>query len=495
MNFQEYRKHDATSLAQLVKSKQVTSLELLELAIHRCEQVNGKVNAVVTKLYEQAKNDAQQSLPDTPLAGVPFLVKDLAIELKDTPYSAGCKAFTGYISKYDSDLGNRIRKSGLITFGKTNTPEFGLTPYTEGKHLGHCKNPFNLEYTPGGSSGGSASAVASGIVPLATASDGGGSIRIPASCCGLFGLKPSRGRVPLGKTYGEMWSGAVVENCVSRSVRDSAAYLDIMRGGGVGEPYLMLAPERPYVEEVGRTVEKLKIGVCTKHPLGQPVDAENIAAINNTVKLLTSLGHEVVEVELPYTMEVLSELLFTLVASETAVDVEHSAVALGRKPRASDFESNTWMLAKIGNAISGRDVAFYKRKWNEVSRKCGAFHLKYDLLLTPTLGRIPAQLGDLHNSPFEETMLKIASKLGIVALLRHTDIVDKVAEKVYGYIPYTPTANITGQPAMSVPLYWTAQNIPIGVMFTAAMGEEGVLYRLAAQLEEAQPWFDKVAEL
>lgn len=484
MNYQEYLKYDAIGLAELVKTKQVKPIELLEIAIAQCEHVNSDINAVVAKMYDYGRKQAEGPIAKSPLAGVPFLVKDLAIEMEGTPYSAGTKAYHGYVSKTDTELGRRIREAGLITFGKTNTPEFGLTPFTEGKALGICRNPNNLDYTSGGSSGGSAAAVAAGIVPIATASDGGGSIRIPASCCGLFGLKPSRGRISVGDSYGEMWGGAVVENCVTKTVRDSAAYLDTMMGPGIGEPYIVGRPDRPYLQEVGREPDKLKIGFCLTHPLGQPIDSENRAAIEKTTKLLASLGHEVEEVSLPYDLTILTDLLFTMVASETAVEVENTAKILGRKPRLSDVESNTWMLAKIGNAISGRDVAFQKRRWNDVSRQCGQFHLKYDLMLTPTLGRRPARIGELQNSKLEDGLLSFANTLGISSLIRHTNVVDQVAEKLYGFIPYTPAANLTGQPAMSVPIYRTKENLPIGAMFTAAMGRDDLLFQLAGQLEE-----------
>ena len=277
MKFEEYRKCDATALAALIKKKEVTAAEVLETAIARTEEVNGPINAVVTKLYEEARQAAQVPLPEGPLAGVPFLIKDLDVELKGTKYTGGTGLLKDYVSTESSEVVKRMQKAGLLIFGKSNTPEFGLTPFTEGKLLGNCRNPWNTEYTTGGSSGGAGAAVAAGILPMAFASDGGGSIRIPASCCGLFGIKPSRGRISNGPIAGQLWDGAVSSGVISRSVRDAAAYIDAVQGETDGDPYIIQKPEKPYAEEIKIPVGKLRIGYSYQMPKGFdfPLDPEN----------------------------------------------------------------------------------------------------------------------------------------------------------------------------------------------------------------------------
>src|ERR1043165_8179498 len=287
MTFEEYRKHDATGLAELIKKKEVTPTELLDIAIKRAEEVNPKMNAVVTKLYDLASEQLKNIDTTAPLGGVPYLIKDLGPQLKGTRYTCGSGILKDFISTENSVVTNRMLKAGLVIFGKTNTPEFGLTPWTEGKLLGVARNPWNLNHTTGGSSGGSAAAVAAGIVPMASANDGGGSIRIPASCNGIFAIKPTRGRITLGPYFGEGWGGAVCEGVVSRSVRDSALYYDLVHGSDEGDPYHVKPPEHPFTHEITRTPRKLKIGYSTKMPegLNKPIDEENVKAVAHAVKL------------------------------------------------------------------------------------------------------------------------------------------------------------------------------------------------------------------
>jgi amidase len=495
MKFEEYRKYDALGLAELISIKQVTSAELLDTAIARAQQVNPQLNAIVLELYDLARQYLNHLPAGGAFTGVPYLIKDLGPQLKGTRYTLGSRAFQNFVSPIDTEVVTRMKKAGLNIFGKTNTPEFGLTPFTESKLLKPAHNPWSLQHTTGGSSGGSAAAVAAGIVPMASANDGGGSIRIPASCCGLFGIKLSRGAVPLGPVFGEAWFGAVSEGCVSRTVRDSAAYYDAIGGPMPGEPYVVSKPAQTYASEVANPQGKYKIGYSTKHPLGHTADEENIKAIQHTVKLLKEMGHEVEEVELPFPREVLTEMLFMLVVGETAADVQMSAAFTGNKPVRKNFESNTWMLYKFGQAYKAVDFTSARRKWNMVCRQMGAFHQKYDFLLTPTLGMRPFKIGALQNSAFEETMLNILNMLGISSLLRHTNLVEQISHKIYGWIPYTPLANLTGQPSMTVPLYRSPQNLPIGVMFTGEIGRDDKLFRMAAQLEKAQPWFNEVPQL
>jgi len=490
MNFKEYRDYDALGLAQLIKNRDVSPLELLNIAIARTEDVNPKLNAVVHKLYDSAKADLVNLDKEAIFYGVPFLMKDIGTHLKGAPMSFGCRGYGNFISTEDSIVTAHIKKAGLITFAKTNTPEFGLTPYTEPELFGPTKNPWNTEHSAGGSSGGSASGVAAGISPIATANDGGGSIRIPASCCGLFGLKPSRGRVSLGPVSSESWSGAVMENCVSRSVRDSAAYLDAIQGYGYGEPYHFKSPALPYLQEIEKVPGKLKIAFSTEHSLGHPVDQECIDATQNTAKLLHNLGHEVEEVKLPWHKDDLKIAFATVIFGEVAAEIAELEKYLGRKVTLKDVEINTLSMGLLGKTYRAVDFAKAKRQWGKLSRTIGMFHQKYDLMLTPTVASVPPKIGELLNSKAEDSLAKTITSLGFGKLLKSQ--ADKIAEKTFDYIPYTPIANMTGQPSMSVPLHWSNNNLPVGVMFTGRMGEENILFRLAAQLEEAQPWFNKI---
>jgi amidase len=497
MKFTEYRQHDATSLAELIKKKEVTPAELLQTAIARAEEVNPRINAVVTKLYDLANEQLKKVDSNAPLAGVPYLIKDLGPQLKGTRYTCGSRILKDFISPENSVVTDRMIAAGLVIFGKTNTPEFGLTPWTEPELFGAARNPWNLDYTTGGSSGGSAAAVAAGIVPMASANDGGGSIRIPASCNGLFSMKPTRGRITLGPYFGEGWGGAVSEGLVSRSVRDSALYYDLVHGSTEGDPYHIKPPEHPFMHEILQKPRKLKIGFTTKMPAGlkAPVDEENIKAVLHTVQLLRSLGHEVLEVELPYRKEVLTELLYAMVYGETSATLDYIGEQRGRKPHRSEVEPNTWLLYKLGKSFSANAFALAKLKWNEVNRTMADFHAQYDLLLTPTLGMRPFEVGTMNNSYFEDLSLRLLNALGISSVIRYTGMIEKIAEKTFSWIPYAPLANITGQPSMTLPLYWTGEYLPVGTMFTAPLGDEATLFQLAAQLEKSQPWFSRVPTL
>ncbi len=490
MTFEEYRRHDALGLAGLVKKGETTPEDLLEIAIARVEQANPALNAVIHKIYDEAHAAAKQTDRTGPFAGVPFLVKDLGMEVKGVPMRTGCRGYANYVSPHDSFAVQKMRQAGLVIFGKTNTPEFGLTPFTEPLLFGPTRNPWNLERTTAGSSGGSAAAVASGMVPMATANDGGGSIRMPASCCGLFGMKPSRGRVSWGPMFGEMWNGAAVEGCVSRSVRDSAAYLDAILGAAPGDPYAIEAPKRAYLQETRENPGKLRIGFSTAHTLDLNVDPVCRQAVAHAVELLRSEGHTVDEVALPYHKEDLTKAFLTIVAGEVAAELRILGEYLGRKVQTSDVEPNTYALHLLGKSYSAADYAYAKHKWNELCRRIADFHAKYDVLLTPTLAQRPFRIGALQNTPAESRLVTIVNALGLASAVRTQ--VDPLAEKIYDWMPWTGFANMTGQPSMSVPMLWTEQeNLPVGVMFTARFGEEDLLFRLAGQIERVAPWADK----
>lgn len=495
MLFEEYRGYDAMALAEMVRKKAVSPLELLEVAIRRLEAVEPKLNSVVHRMYDEGRRMAAAAPDDAPFAGVPFLIKDLSLAVAGHPMTGGSAALRNYVPRHDTYAVQQFRKAGFIFLGKTNTPELGLTPYTESALLGPARNPWNPDYSPGGSSGGAAAAVAAGITPISTASDGGGSIRIPAAFCGIFGLKPSRGRISLGPDTGDWWSGAVVEGCVSRSVRDTAAFLDVMQGYRPGDPVRIEPPQRPFLDEVRTPPGSLRIGWSADHLLGGHIDPQCMAALSHSVKLLQSLGHQVEEVRLPWKAEALTGAFLTMVVGETAAELHRIRTLLGRPLTAADTELNTRALAGLGETLSAREFAYQRRAWNEISRQAAEFHAKYDLLLTPTVTTPPFRTGELANTPAENRLLRVLVRFSLFKLARRMGAVDQLAQKVFERIPFTPIANMTGQPSMSVPLYWTPEGMPVGVMLTAGTGEEAVLLRLAAQLEQAQPWFGRVPVL
>lgn len=493
MTFEEYRQYDALGLAALVRRGEVAATELVDIAIARLEAVNPRLNAVIHFRLEQARQEAQRVSREAPFGGVPFLVKDLGMEIEGMPMCVGSRAYAKYRSTHDSEVVKRARRAGLLLLGKTNTPEFGLTPFTEPQAFGPTRNPWNEEHSPGGSSGGSAAAVAAGIVPMATANDGGGSIRIPASCCGLFGLKPTRGRVSWAPLMGEMWSGAAIEHCVSRTVRDSAAYLDAIQGAAPGDPYIIEPPQRPYLQEVETPPGRLRIGYSLQHTLGFPVDEACEEALLRTVDILRAEGHEVVEAPLPYRREDLAESFLVVVAGELGGDMLMLQQFLKRSVRPSDVEPSTYALYLLGQSFSAAEYAHAKRQWSFISQRVAAFHEQYDLLLTPTLARRPIRIGSLQPSAAEERLMRVVNTLQLGAAVKAS--IQKLADKIYDYMPWTAFANITGQPSMSVPVLRTEEeNLPIGVMFTARLGEEHVLFRLAGQLEKALQW-DRVKAL
>ncbi|SFQ65074.1 amidase [Hymenobacter arizonensis] len=485
----EYDQLDALAMAALVCSGQLTASDLCEAAIARAEAVNPRLNAVVLPLYEAARQRASQGLPAGAFGGVPFLLKDFGAQYAGVPHTSGSRALRHFVPAADAELARRWQVAGLNILGKTNTPEFALMGVTEPALFGPARNPWHLAHTPGGSSGGAAAAVAAGIVPVAGAGDGGGSIRIPAACCGLFGLKPSRGRVPTGPEQGEKWQGAAVEHVLSRSVRDSAALLDATHGADAGAPYFLPGPVRPFLEEVSRPPGRLRIAFSLGHPLGSTLHTECATAVRGAATLLESLGHIVEEVLLPFDGRAVAAAFLMLYFGETGASIVALAKVLGRPARPADVEPTTWLLGLLGRTYTAADFAAARHTWNDSARRMGRFHQTYDLLLTPTLATPPVRIGELQPKPIEQTLLKLVNTFGLGGLIRRSGIVEKLAEQSLEKTPYTQVANLTGQPAMSVPLHWTADGLPCGVQFIAPLGAEDVLLRLAGQLEQAQPWF------
>ena len=490
--FQEYDHYDALGLAGLVREKEISPTELCNEAIERIEKLNPALNAVICRMYDQTQDCIRKGLPQGPFTGVPFLIKDLVSACKGVPMTKGSKAFRNYIPDFDSEMMMRFKKSGVMILGKTNTPEFGLMGITEPELHGPTRNPWNLERTPGGSSGGSAAAVASSMVPMASGGDGGGSIRIPAAYCGLFGLKPSRGRIPTGPEFGQIWQGACTEHVITRSVRDCAAMLDAVCGPAAGEQYSLPKPLNPFLDELDRDPGSLRIGYTVLSPLKTEVHPDCRAAVEHSVRLLEGLGHTVEEEEPPLDGLAVARSYFMMYFGEIAADIMELKQVLGRKAVPEDMEGPTWSLGLLGNAYSAGEFVESLRQWNRAARAMASFHQKYDLFLTPTTASPPVRIGELKVSGIEEVLMKITNKFGLGRLMRMSGIPDRIAVETLAKTPFTQLANITGQPAMSVPLYWNRDNLPLGVQFIAPSGEEAVLFRLASQLEKAQPWFDRM---
>lgn len=490
MTFSDYGNYDGLGLAELVRKKKVSPAELVEEAISRIEKHNPKINAVVLPLFERARATAKAGLPDGPFKGVPFMIKDLHATLEGVPTSHGNKLWKNIPAKISTELVRRWEASGVIVVGKTNTPEFGLTPYTESDTLGPALNPWDTTRTTGGSSGGSGAAVAARMVPIASAGDGGGSIRIPSSACGIFGLKPTRGRTPTGPIIGESWNGFDIEHVLTRSVRDSAAMLDATKGQDVGAPYI-IPDAGPFLKEVGRTPGKLKIAFSTKPMLGKHVHADCVKGVEETVALLRKLGHEVVEAAPAIDGEEYSLHFLTVVAGQMRAEIEEAAEAAGKKVSMDDFDISTFGTGLFGTILKASDYVRSLRYLQARSREIGRFFETYDVLLTPVLNQPPVKIGALKPSASEQTQLKLIARTGATWILEAMGIIKPLAAQTFEFIPWTPVFNVTGQPAMSVPLHWNAEGLPIGMHFVGRWGDEATLFQLAGQLEREKPWFDK----
>ncbi|MGE5841825.1 MAG: amidase [Deltaproteobacteria bacterium] len=489
--FKEFDQFDGLGLAELVRKKEVAPSEVCEEAIRRIEQVNPKVNAVILSLYDLARRSIQEGLPQGPFIGVPFLLKDMIEEYAGVPITRASRMCKNHVSTQDSEMVHRFKRSGVVILGKTNLPELGILGVTEPELYGPSRNPWNTEHTPGGSSGGSAAAVASGMVPIASGNDGGGSIRIPASCCGLFGLKPTRGRNPLGPKVGEHRQGAVVSHVITRSVRDSAAMLDATQGPDAGAPYVIPPPERPYLEEIERNPGSLKIAFTSASPIDTPVHQECVKAVEETARLLEQLGHKVEETQPEVDGKAMAKSYVTICFGEIAADIEEVEATVGRRVKTSHVETLTWTLGLLGRTMSACDFARAKREWGVAGRAMGRFHQKYDLYLTPTLAYPPLRIGEMQPKPLERCLMKGVNAFGLGVIFKMSGFIDQMVEVNMSKMPFTQLANLTGQPAMSVPLQWTADGLPVGVHFIAPFGDEAMLFRLAAQIEKARPWFGK----
>jgi amidase len=458
---------DATAQADLVRRKEITPVELVDAAISRIERLNPGLNAVITPMFEQARKTAIEPLPEGPFSGVPFLLKDALALYAGVRLAAGSRFLSQFVPDHDSELVKRHKRAGLIILGKTNTPEFGLLPTTEPRQFGPTSNPWHKERTAGGSSGGSAAAVSAGMAPMAHANDGGGSIRIPAACCGVFGLKPTRARNPLGPDFGDVMGGLAVEHAVTRSVRDSAALLDATSGPDIGDPYCAPPPARPFLEEVGASPGRLRIAFSTKALNSAPVHDDCIRAVHDAARLCSELGHEVTEAAPAIDGDRFERAFMTVWAVGCARGVEGNSILMGRKPARDEIEELTWALAEQGRGVSASTYLLTVGYLQFVSRQIARFFVNFDVWLTPVLAEPPVPLGTFAPRPGNPLY-------GI--------------QRATAFVPFTPICNVTGQPGMSVPLFWNAQGLPIGTHFAGRFGDEATLFRLAAQLESARPW-------
>jgi amidase len=490
--FSDYDKYDGLGLAELVRKKEVKPSELVEEAISRIEKLNPQLNAVIYKMYELARKTADGDLPDGPFKGVPFLMKDILMAYAGAPLTNGSRFFKDYIPDHDSELAKRFKATGIIVIGKTNTPEFGLVPVTEPELFGPTNNPWDLSRTPGGSSGGSAAAVAARMVPLAHGSDGGGSIRHPASCCGVFGLKPTRGRNPIGPDFGEAWRGLTCEHVLTRSVRDSAAMLDATAGSDVGALYYAVPPARPFLNEVGTDPGKLRIAFTSEPFLGGIVDKDCVKGLEATARLCRDLGHEVVEAAPQIDGKAFARAFLMIVCVETRATIEESEVLLNRKASFKDFEPSTWALGLLGRQCRAPEFSKSLNLVQRTARQIGEFFEKYDVMLTPTLAMPPVVTGAFQPKGIRAVAMKLLGSLNAGGLINMLSGIDVLAQHVFEFMPYTPLFNVTGQPAMSVPLYWNDEGLPIGMQFVGRYGDEATLFRLASQLEKARPWSERI---
>lgn len=470
MSFAEYADYDGLGLARLVRDKDVTPAELLEAAIERIERHNGKLNAVVYKAYDEARATAQSALPDGPFKGVPFLIKDLGVRVKGWPRTSASRFAKIDADGEDSELIRRYRAAGAVLAGKTNTPEFGIPGVTTSALLGPCRNPWNPDHISGGSSGGAASAVAAGMAPLAHASDGLGSIRIPAACCGLVGLKTTRDRNPNGQHDNDRAIGFSVDHVVSRTVRDSAAMLDATGYPEGNSPFAYPAKERPYMQEIARAPGKLRIGWSSETPMGKPVDDEVRRALERTAETLSKLGHDVREEGLGIDYRLLYRAQGLVSASNFSANIKRWIEIKGREPGADELEGLARRAYEAGKKISGQDALWGWQQLRLMNRQILTRFETWDVWLTPVLST------NVPRVDYLDTLMEDLKEF------------DRRQALTFGF---TPPFNMTGQPSLSLPLWQSESGLPIAMMFTARYADEATLFRLAGQLEKEMPWKDR----
>jgi amidase len=463
----QYSEYDGLGLAELVRNGEVSASELVEEAIARVDRHNPDLNAVVYDARDEARRVAAQELPDGPFRGVPFLVKDLGCPVAGMPRTSGSRFLAHEVPAEDGELARRYRAAGLVFLGKTNTPELGITGTTESALLGPCRNPWDPSRISGGSSGGAAAATAAGIVPLAHASDGLGSIRIPAACCGLFGMKTTRERNPSGPHDADRAIGFSVDHVVSRSVRDSAAMLDFTGYPEPASPYAPPPKARPYLEEIATEPGRLRVAFSSETPNGKPIDPEVETALKETAALLESLGHDVEERGLGVDYRSLYKAQGIVSAANQAAKFRDMVERVGREPREEELERLTWAGIRSGQKLSGERVMAAWRQLRSLNRQVLQLFEEVDVYLTPVMGTPPPPIGHIDPVKLDPRELN---------------------RRQARAFPFTPPINFTGQPAMSVPLAESQEGLPLGMQFAAGYADEATLFRLASQLEAARPW-------
>ena len=490
MTFDEYDRYDGLGLADLVARSEVSAGELAETAISRIEALNPKLNAVVHTMFESGRRSAAAP-PQGPFAGVPFLLKDMFASVAGEPMTMGSRALADFKPDYDCTVVQRYRAAGLVFLGKTNMSEFGLMPVSEPALFGPALNPWDLNHSPGGSSGGAAAAVASGMVPLAHAVDGGGSIRIPASCCGLFGLKPSRGRLPYGPAVDLKggWAGGAMEHVVTWSVRDSAAMLDATHGAEPGAPYTAPAPEGPFLAALDAKPQQLRIAFTRDPLMGSQTHPDCVAAVEDAASFCADLGHDVEEAHPPLSKQTVTNAFLVVIASELAHAVTLFKEHAGRTPDMGEFEPATRALMMIGQRLKSVDLADALSVLRRVTFDLAGFFQQYDLLLTPTMAFPPPRIGELALRKSE--LLQLSLLRALPSRFLSLKALEEMSGQVFERTANPMLFNITGQPAMSVPLFWNTDGLPIGIQFAGRFGDEATLFALAHQLEQARPWFDR----
>jgi len=481
MRHDEYRRYDGLGLAELVRTGEVTPSELLDLALEAAASTDDRIAAIVYQQPDRARRAIAAGLPDGPFTGVPFLIKDLGCEAVDFPTSMGSKLYRDYRYTTDCELFIRLERAGLVTFGRTTSPEFGIGPTGEASVYGRpTRNPWNLGRVAGGSSSGSAAAVAAGVVPIAHGSDGGGSVRIPASSCGLFGLKPTRARLPDGPNAGEGWAGMAIDGYLTRSVRDTAALVDATQGPDIGAPYYAPPLAGTLAAAIAADPPRLRIAYSVLSFTGDPVHPDCRAAVMDTASMCSELGHEMVEADPKVDINTFMRAWTNIVACGTELTVRSRQTELGRADVDDSIDGVTRGAVALGRTISGADYLDGINTVHRIGREMARFlddERGFDMLLTATLAEPPAEIGRF--APVNDDFVDY--RMG--------------PHGVLAYSPFTALANGTGQPAMSVPMYWNAEGLPIGTHFMARAGEEAVLLQLAAQLERARPWLDTVPQL
>ena len=471
---------DATAQAELVRGGGVSAVELVDAAIDRIERLDARLNAVILRRFERVREEARAGLPDGPFRGVPFLVKDSLCQIAGEPHHAAMRALqeAGYRSRHDSCLGARYKRAGFAILGKSNLSELALSPITDSVAYGPTRNPWDLRRTAGGSSGGAAAAVAAGFVPVAHGGDSGGSIRIPASACGVVGLKPSRGRITLGPDFGERFGQKTCEHVLTRSVRDSAAVLDACAGPAPGDPCIAPPPVRPWRDEVGAAPGRLRIGFRTLRTDERGWDPDCAAAVEAAVHLLADLGHEV-EDDSPACLDTLVdrpmiETMHLIKYAHVAGELARLGALVGRELGAGDVEPNTWSAADAARGVNGVQLMQALAEQHRYARRLAGWWAGFDILVTPTLATLPFRFEEGGVEPGRLRKLDLAGAGG--------------GDKPMGLATFTWHYNVTGQPAITLPLHWSGDGVPVGVQFIAAYGREDLLFRLAGQLEAARPW-------